>query len=69
MWKRKNYMSFLDLENNYDAIDRIFFWRKLLDEHEKYRFVKALQSMYSVVKSTVYHNGPTYHFKCRGKAW
>ena len=55
--KKKLYTAFLDWEKMFDTIDRAFLWQKLLTSHVSTAFVKALKSIYTVVKSVVKYNG------------
>ena len=51
----KLYCTFTDYKKAFDKIDRIFLWQKLLvaSEHVSTKLVKAISSMYSVVKSCI----------------
>ena len=52
----KLYCIFIDYEKAFDKIDRSLLWQKLLKENISVKFVKALCSMYTVVKSCIrYH--------------
>ena len=51
--KKKLYVAFLDWEKMFDRIDRVYLWHKLLTENISTKFVNAIKSMYSVVKSFV----------------
>ena len=44
------YCAFIDYEKAFDKIGRIFLWQKLAFEHVSTKLVKAISSMYSVVK-------------------
>ena len=54
--KKKLYVAFLDWEKMFDKIDRIYLWQKLLNEKLSTKFVNAIKSMYSVVKSYIKYN-------------
>ena len=51
--KKKLYVAYLDWDKMFDSIDRALLWRKLLIEDISTKFIKAIKSMYNVVKSTV----------------
>ena len=51
--KKKLYVAFLDWEKMFDRIDRVYLWRKLLHINISTKFVTALKSMYTVVKSFI----------------
>ena len=51
--EEKLYCVFIDYEKAFDEIDRSFLWQKLLKEQVIGKFVNALRSMYTVVKSCV----------------
>ena len=50
---QKLYCIFIDYEKCFDKIDRSLLWQKLLAEHISCKLVKAIKSMYTVVKSCV----------------
>ncbi|XP_060567678.1 uncharacterized protein LOC132726376 [Ruditapes philippinarum] len=52
----KLYCIFVDYEKCFDKIDRSFLWQKLIAENISTRFVKAMKSMYTTVKSCVRYN-------------
>ena len=53
----KLYCIFIDYEKAFDKIDRSLLWQKLLKEDVSVKLVKALCSMYTVVKSCIrYHS-------------
>ena len=54
--KKKLYCAFLDLEKAFDKINRSFLWQKLIKQSISSKLVKALKSMYIVVKSCVRPN-------------
>lgn len=49
----KLYCVFIDYEKAFDKINRSFLWQKLLSENVSSKFVNALRSMYTIVKSCV----------------
>jgi len=51
--KKKLFVGFLDWEKMFDKIDRIYLWRKLLNMNVSAKFVTALKSMYTVVRSYI----------------
>ena len=51
--KKKLFVAFLDWEKMFDKIDRLLLWQKLLNNNVSSKFVLALRSMYTTVKSTV----------------
>ena len=58
----KLYCVFIDYEKAFDKIDRSFLWQKLSKEQVSSKFVNALQSMYSLVKSCVRYRSSTSWF-------
>ena len=58
----KLYCVFIDYEKAFDKIDRSFLWQKLLKEQVSGKFVNALRSMYTVVKSCVRYRSNTSRF-------
>ena len=50
---QKLYCIFIDYEKCFDKIERSLLWQKLLAEHISCKLVKAIKSMYTVVKSCV----------------
>ena len=50
---QKLYCIFIDYEKCFDKIDRSLLWQKLLTENVSCKLVKAIKSMYTVVKSCV----------------
>ena len=58
----KLYCVFIDYEKAFDKIDRSLLWQKLLSEQVSSKFVEALSSMYSVVKSCVRYQSHTSRF-------
>lgn len=52
----KLYCIFIDYEKCFDKIDRSFLWQKLLSENISSKFVRAIKSMYSRVKSCIKFN-------------
>ena len=58
----KLYCVFIDYEKAFDKIDRTFLWQKLLKEKVSGKFVNALRSMYTVVKSCVRYRSNTSRF-------
>ena len=58
----KLYCVFIDYEKAFDKIDRSFLWQKLLTEQVSGKFVNALRSMYTVVKSCVKYGSNTSRF-------
>ena len=55
--KQKLHCVFIDFEKAFDKIDRMTVWHKLILENVSSKIVKALKSMYSVVKNCVRYNG------------
>ena len=51
--REKLYCVFIDYEKAFDKIDRAFLWQKLYREQVSSKLIKALRSMYSVVKSCI----------------
>ena len=58
----KLYCVVIDYEKAFGKIDRSFLWQKLLKEQVSSKFVNALQSMYSLVKSCVRYRSSTSRF-------
>ena len=58
----KLYCVFIDYEKAFDKINRSFLWQKLLAENVSSKFVEALRSMYSVVKSCVRYSSSNSRF-------
>ena len=58
----KLYCVFIDYEKAFDKINRSFLWQKLLVENVSSKFVSALRSMYTVVKSCVRDRSSTSSF-------
>ena len=56
------YCVFIDYEKAFDKIDRSFLWQKLLKEQVSGKFVNALRSIYTVVKSCVRYRSNTSRF-------
>ena len=50
---QKLYCVFIDYEKCFDKIERSYLWQKLLAENISCKLVKAIKSMYTVVKSCV----------------
>ena len=50
---QKLYCVFIDYEKCFDKIDRALLWQKLLSQNVSCKLVRAIKSMYSVVKSCV----------------
>jgi hypothetical protein len=59
--KKKLYCAFLDYEKCFDKLDRSFLFQKLLQQNVSSKLVKAIQSMYSVVKTCVRFNANLSH--------
>ena len=59
---KKLFCAFVDFEKCFDKIERMYLWQKLLNENVSTKFVKALQSMYSVVKSCIRYKSNTSAF-------
>ena len=51
--KEKLYCVFVDYEKAFDKVDRSMLWHKLITEKVSTKLVKALSSMYTVVKSCI----------------
>ena len=51
--REKLYCVFIDYEKAFDKIDRAFLWQKLYREQVSSKLIKALRSMYTVVKSCI----------------
>lgn len=49
----KLYCAFIDYEKAFDKIDRNLLWQKLASEHVSTKLVRAISSMYAVVKSCI----------------
>ena len=49
----KLYCTFIDYEKAFDRVDRSLLWHKLIYENVSSKFVRAMKSMYNVVKSCV----------------
>ena len=60
--KRKLYCSFVDFKKCFDYVYRNGIWFKLIEQGVLSKIVKALQSMYSTVKSCVRVNGTLSEF-------
>ena len=60
--KKKLYVAFLDWEKMFDRIDRIYLWQKLLAESISTKFIKAIKSMYSAIKSFIRYKSATSNF-------
>ena len=58
----KLYCIFIVYEKALDKIDTSFLWQKLLTEQVRSKFVNALRSMYSVVKSCIRFRSSTQQF-------
>ena len=60
----RNYIAYLSFMKRLliNMIDRSLLWRKLLSEQVSSKFVEALSSMYSVVKSCVRYQSHTSRF-------
>ena len=58
----KLYCVFVDYEKAFDRIDRTLLWQKLISEHLNIKFVKALSSMYCVVKSCIRYKSSLSQF-------
>lgn len=54
--KKKLYVAFLDWEKMFDRINRVYLWQKLMNENISSKFINAIKSMYSVVKSYIRYN-------------
>ena len=50
---------FIDFERCFDKINRAFLRQKLLSQNVSTKITKAIQAMYSVVKSVIKHQGST----------
>ena len=51
----KLYCVFIDYEKAFDRIDRSLLWHKLIFEKVSSKFVKAVRSMYNVVRACIKH--------------
>ena len=51
----KLYCVFIDYEKAFDRIDRSLSWHKLIFEKVSSKFVKAVRSMYNVVRACIKH--------------
>ena len=49
----KLYCIFIDYKKAFDKVNRSFLWQKLLSENVSSKFVNALRSMYSIVRSCI----------------
>ena len=58
----KLYCVFVDYKKAFDRIDRTLLWQKLISEHLNIKFVKALSSMYCVVKSCIRYKSSLSQF-------
>ena len=56
------YCCFIDYENAFDRIDRSLLWHKLIFEHVSSKFVRALKSMYDVVRACIRCNSSHSNF-------
>ena len=52
----KLYCCFIDYEKAFDKINRSLLWHKLIFENVSSKFVRALKSMYDVVKACIRYN-------------
>ena len=52
----KLYCCFIDYQKAFDRIDRSLLWHKLVFENVSSKFVRALKSMYDVVRACVRYN-------------
>ena len=59
---QKLYCVFIDYEKCFDKIDRAFLWQKLLSQNVSCKLVRAIKSMYSVVKSCVRYKSCYFTF-------
>ena len=50
---QKLYIIFIDYENCYDKINRLFLWQKLMRENVSSKMTKAIKAIYSVVRSVI----------------
>ena len=60
--KKKLYVAFLDWQKMFDRIDRIYIWQKLLAASISTKFIQAIKSMYSAVKSFIRYKSATSNF-------
>ena len=60
--KRRIFLCFSDSEQILDKVDRSFLWQKLILEQISSKMIKALNAMYSVVKSYVRHRSAYSRF-------
>ena len=58
----KLYCCFIDYEKAFDRIDRSLLWHKLIFENVSSKFVRALKSMYDVVKACIRYNSTHSNF-------
>ena len=58
----KLYCCFIDYEKAFDRIDRSLLWHKLIFENVSSKFVRALKSMYDVVRACVRYNSSRSNF-------
>ena len=58
----KLYCVFVDYEKAFDRIDRTLLWQKLMSENISSRFVRALSSMYQVVKACIRYKSSISQF-------
>ena len=56
------YCCFIDYEKAFDRIDRSLLWHKLIFEHVSSKFVRALKSMYDVVRACIRCNSSHSNF-------
>ena len=59
--KKKLYAAFLDWEKMFDKIDRLLLWQKLLNENVSTKFINAIKSMYTTVRSSVKYKSAKSH--------
>lgn len=50
---QKLYCVFIDYEKCFDKIECTFLWQKLLSQHISCKLVRAIKSMYNVVRSCI----------------
>ena len=58
----KLYCTFIDYEKAFDKVDRALLWQKLVSENISSKLVKAISSMYSVVKSCIRYRSSYSNF-------
>ena len=60
--KENLYCVFVDYEKAFDKVDRSLLWHKLIKEKVSSKLVKALSSMYTVVKSCIHFQSSRSRF-------